>query len=201
MSEIGTVITGPHIEQAVVDVLNDFLPVYLADRAADQDLPRSTFQVKEITRAATVDTRFPEDQLPCVTVRCVTKTREYVEGTGHVAARFNVAVGAMLADQSIETSSDVAWAYGAAIEALLLQHGALGGLAEGVEWNTTVPSDVELRDRRTQAGVVVDVDVIVPATVNINGGPMTPPDEPYEPLPADQTPLSVDVVVDRVDVQ
>lgn len=198
MSEIDTVVTGPDAEQAILDTLESLLPVYLADRAAANGKPRSTYKVASYARAATLDTRFPNEYLPCVTTRATTKTNRDVHGSsGAVASTFTVLVGVLLADQSRESTEDLAWEYLAAVEACLWQHGALGGFAEA-----TIPGDTEIEDipvdrQRTLAGGSIEVQVLVPQSVNVLGGPVTPPEDPYEPLPTDPQVESVDIDITR----
>jgi hypothetical protein len=186
MSQIGTVISGRHAEQAVIDLLKDYLLTYLADRARDRDLPASRFQVRTYARAATVDTRFPEQALPCVLARATRKANRGMEGaTGNISAQFTVLVGVVVADLSRTGVSDDVWDYLSAIETCLVQHGALGGFSVAVAPGDSTPEDLPISKSRTLAAGSIELTVIVDAVMNAYGGPTTPPDDPYEPLPDD----------------
>ena len=200
MTEIGDIVRGPDIEQALLDTLRDFLPVYLAERATRRNLPASTYQVASYARAATIDTRFPNEYLPCVAARCISKANQGVEGgSGEVPAAFTVLVGVLLKDQQRDKASDIVWDYLAAIEAVLGQHGALGGVAVATLPGDSQPEDVPVEERRTLAGGTLEVQVIVEAAYNAYLGPTEPPGDPYEPLPDDPQVQDVDISFTRAD--
>lgn len=201
MTLIGPIINGRHVEEALIATLKPYLGdpegsgtgVYLAEIAADAGLPRSTYKVASYARAATADIRFPEEALPCVVVRCSGKTNLATHSDGTVPAAFQATVGVVICDQERDLSADIAWDYIAAIEAILVQHPALNGLAAGLDLGNSTQNDVSLTETRTLAGGTVDVTVLVDEALNALGGPLTPPDDPTEELPDDPTVATVDV--------
>jgi hypothetical protein len=203
MSEIGPIINGRHVVEAVIAALKPFLGdpaegtvgVYLAEMAADAGLSRDKYRVASYARAATFDTRFPEEALPCVVVRCSSKTNSGHEADGSISAAFSVAVGVAVGDQERDSSADVAWDYISAIEAFLAQHPSLGGFAVALELGESVQEDIELSKARTIAGGTVNFTVLVDDVLNALGGPLEPPDDPTEELPDDPQVASAPVDV------
>lgn len=198
MPAITPAVHAANVEEAVLDTLQAFMPNYLAEMAAHRGLPRSTYHVESYARGATVDTRFPEEGLPCVVVKAGRKASNGQESDGSVSAWFEIAVGVLVSDQQRGSTFDVAWDYATAVEAILIQQRDLGGFAATTDWQSTFPEDIEVKSR-TLAGVIVEALVLVDPILNALDGPPDPPDDPYEPLPTDPTVLTVDIDVQPAD--
>lgn len=198
MPAVTPAIHGARVEDAILATLARWMPTYLAELAADRDLPRSTYTVASYARSATVDTRFPEQALPCVVVNATSKTSNGLESDGTIGAWFEVAIGVLVADQHRGSSRDVAWDYATAIESILIQQPALDGFAAATQWTGTSPEDIEVKSR-TLAGAIVEALVLVDPVLNAFDGPAEPSEDPTDPLPADQTVATVDIDVAPTD--
>lgn len=198
MPAITPAIHGAHVEDAILASLRKWMPTYLAEIAADRGLARTTYTVASYARSASVDTRFPEEALPCVVVNATSKTSNGLESDGTVGAWFEVAVGVLVSDQHRGTSRDTAWDYATAIESILIQQPALDGFAAATEWTGTTPEDIDVK-ARTLAGVIVECQVLVDPVVNAFDGPTVPSEDPDVPLDTDPQVASVDIDVTPVD--
>lgn len=198
MPAVTPAIHGGHVEDAVLATLRRWMPTHLAEIADDRNLDRASYRVASYARSATVDTRFPEEALPCVVVNTTSKTTNGLEADGALGAWFEIAIGVLVSDQHRASSRDVAWDYATAIESILIQQPALDGFAAATEWTATQPENIEAKSR-TLAGVIVEAQVLVNPVLNAFDGPAEPSEDPSVPLGPDIEVASVDVTVTPTD--
>lgn len=124
------------------------------------------------------------DELPaCVVVAPGIAGDPVRRGTGDQDATWAVGVGVVVADLSADPALDLAALYAAAVRALLVQHGSLGGFARGTTWLDEEYVEVAYERDRVVAAGNLKLEVEVAAVVNRFGGPTVPPVDPTVPLP------------------
>ena len=122
---------------------------------------------------------YPPDRTPgCVIVAPGVIGEIEQRGDGLVDVRWAVGVGIVVADATAEDAMVRAEPYGAALRALLIQQGSLGGFAEETTWldEETVPIAYEVD--RTVAASSLQFSVQLRGVVNRWAGPFVPPVDP-----------------------
>ena len=126
---------------------------------------------------------YPQDKVPgCVIVAPGILGAPERQGGGKLNAIWGVGVGIVVADVTHDAAVARAEPYGAALRALLVQQGALGGFAQENTWidEETVPLTYE-RDRVVAASSL-HFEVLVEDVLDRWGGPKTAPGDPTVPL-------------------
>lgn len=182
MSEVfGPIIGSYDVEQAVLAVLEEWLPTYLAEvarvRGIDQSIvprPRSMIQAKEFEG-------WPEDRLPCVQVVSPGLAERPERSPEGYAAWWQINVFCVVHGRDKPATRRLRGIYEDAITACLMQRPGLGGLATGMQWLGGGAGDVPIdeRDTRTLAGAVTVMAVQVDSVLDPTLGPAQP-----DPLPA-----------------
>lgn len=180
-SLFGTVTTTEDVRAAVETTIRTWSDTYVAEvaRAKDTALPR----LRSYGQAVDEDT--DPDTLPACLVVCPgILAVPQVRGDGTVDATFAVGVGIVIAHQVRDTARRLASLHAAAMRALMLQQGSLGGFARAMTWTD---EDVDLIDWNTSlvvAAASLQFAVDVDGVVSRYGGPLTPPEEPTDPIAA-----------------
>lgn len=188
MSVYGSIVSGSQVDDAVLAHLQDWLPAYLneAARQAEVDVP-----TMPRTWAKRVDgSWWPEDRFPVVVVTTQGIQADGVErrGDGAAGGWFVVSVTAFVNGKSADDARLTAQTYTAALRAAVVQHGALGGFAQAIDWRGEGYDLIDAEDEaRVYAGGQIVIGVLVEEIVNAFGGPATPPTDPGVPGTDDPT--------------
>lgn len=179
----GPIVTGHDVEEAVRDHLKNFSVTYLAEmeRITGRDpekLPKVRSWTIEPDEPAT---KWPEDQFPAVVIVSPgLAEKPEVEGDGTVYATWTIGLAALTSAKTEQGSRETAKLYTAHLRAIMLQHPSIGGFAADTHWldedYTILPTDT----RRTLAAGYLVFNVTAAEVLNVNGGPIEPPAEPYE---------------------
>lgn len=201
MSIFGDIKDAGQLEDAVISTLRLYFPVYLAEidsqRGEDIDLPapRAYKTVNEFTT-------FPEDQLPCaIVVSPGTQGAPRAKGDGTVDVSWTVGVAIVNSAADATSTNRNSKRYGAAVRAIILQHGSLGGFASAVALVSEVYEEGPVEQSRTLAVATVEFLVDVAAIVNRGAGPIDAPPDP-DPLPGGEWPVveETDITYDKKDI-
>ena len=184
----GRIIDGSQVEDAMMNHLRKWLPVYLQEleyqrfRNRDQiPHPRSIQAVKDLEQ-------FDENQLPAIIVMSSGLSDTPVHyGDGSYSASWDVNVATVVTASDAESTRKLAKLYGAAVRAVVVQKPSLGGFASGADWLDESYDDLPgVDEERTFAVTSMYFSVSVDSVINRLGGPRTypfiePPDEDTQP--------------------
>jgi hypothetical protein len=141
------------------------------------------------------DPGLPAEEYPACVIVCPGLAGDPERhGDGTFTAPWAVGVGIVVKDLTIDRATDVTDVYIAALRALLVQQGSLGGFAAETTWldEEIAPLAFE-RDAAVVAGSL-QFRVLVPDVICRFGGPTTPPADPDVPvIPPAVTHTGVDV--------
>lgn len=176
----GRIVPGHVVDRAVTATIQERIEDYLAAISVQWDRPLLVpFRSYNIRPTGE---RWVEDQLPaCIVVNAGLESAPVRSGDGQYDAAFRVGVVAICSGRSAEESVANAQDYTAAVRAMLLQHGSLGGLASSLELAAESYTEGESDGQRTQAGAVVEFSIVVPYIVNRRKHP------PLASVPTDVT--------------
>lgn len=199
MSVYKTIVTGPQVEQAVVDTLKLWLPSYVWEVARQIGRsPASVQQPRSWNVFSDLD-KWPEDQVPAIVAICPGLSEAPGKSAATYRATWAVAVGAVVSGRNREESRELAGLYGAAIRAVMVQHPSLGGFAAATNWADENYDDLDTNRSRTQGIARVVFEVEVEDVTTERAGPAEPPPLPTTVNPDDPVINSVDVDVYQED--
>lgn len=179
----GPILSPVDVQVAVRTTIKQWVATYLAvvERLNDLDPKKLPHPKSYVLKDDGTLTKRPEDQTPSVVILCPgTAGDPVMDGEGLYRVPWAVSVAAIVSARDQETSSDVAKFYAAAIRALLVQQGSLGGFAASTRWRGERNDDLRSEDDRTLAVGVNVFEVLVRDVVQKGAGLTEPPDEPYE---------------------
>jgi hypothetical protein len=180
----GQVIIGSELEQAVVDTLESWFPVYIRElelqTPADPNpnhipedalpLPRSYLTAAKVDRSMT-------DQLPAIVVvnpGLSGRNAPKQNGDGTFRVPWGISVGAFVTGKDRPSTSRLIRAYTAIIRMIMLQKQSLGGFADGTTWlDESYDDNFAFVDQQTIGAGSVVFEVWVDNVVNRYGGPAT----------------------------
>lgn len=123
----------------------------------------------------------PEDQTPAIVIVCPGTAGDPVrDGEGFYRVPYAVSVAAIVSARDEDSTSVLAKRYAAALYALMVHNGSLGGFAEGVRWRGERNDDLRPDGDRTIAVGINVFEVLVPNVIQAGAGLKEPPEEPYE---------------------
>lgn len=197
----GEITVGTEIEVAVMDTLRIWMPTYLEEIELQKGRTRG-----EIPPPARYTTRnrfdsFPDDAMPlCVVVSPGLAEKPRKEGSGIYSAWWAVGVGFAAVARDADAAGFLSKVYGAASRAILLQHGSLGGSAEGVEWEDESYDDLVDDEERTVRACYEMFRVFKYDIVTKGGGPSDPIAPDPVTQPGSTWPTAETVVIDAINI-
>lgn len=196
----GTIFTAPAMEQAALDVLKEWLATYLSEVERQTGLDACTLARPKYWGTSVDDTLEPGERYPAIVV-VSPGTGTAAEPTGEGGGRwsawydFTVAVSVMASDEF--GARRMAGLYAGAIRASIMQHGSLGGVADGVRWRgEEFLGEPGPTRNRSRAGSLVHFQARIPIVVEAQAGPQFPaPIDPCEPVAEPTTIETVEIDV------
>ena len=174
----GTFLTGEDVEQAVRATIATWVDAYVAE--AERQKGVTIPPIRHYDLAA------PQDpgQMPAIVVRCSSLLAEPERyGDGTYDATWGVGVGVVVAHETRDGSRALCQVLTAAVRALLVQQGGLGGFAEATEWLDEEVTEIAWTTDRSIHGGSIQVAVHVRAVADASGGPTVPPSpDPTAPV-------------------
>jgi hypothetical protein len=126
--------SGKLLEQALIELLRDKMPLYLEEYLPGVQHPRSYMRRNRVDRWA-------EDQLPSIVVASVgltgdrpQKTRGGDDGREMFITHWGFGIGAIVMSSDQESTRDIAEDYAAIARTLILHNKSLTGIAEDTTW-------------------------------------------------------------------
>lgn len=204
MSIFGTIISDDQVEDAVVAILQKWLPTYMSEVERQRGLvagfyerpPASSYFVR-----SDFD-KFPEDMLPALVITSGgIEDDPPREGRGQYRGGFQIGVSCVCASTDSLYARRFAYRMGAAVRALLIQHqsldGALNGRLRGIDWVGGRNNELKSEDDRSIWAARQLFTVEVGDVLTRGGGPVAPDSTP---LPDPTTPWPDPKTIDSVKV-
>jgi hypothetical protein len=206
----GPVVTTHTVEKGVIEVAKAWLPTYINVVANSLGINAGSIAYPNDFKTSYDFDNYDETNTPVFVVVCEGTTGELVRGDGgEIGAWFGFQAGVLVADQTEESTRQVASVYASAIAMLLEQRGSLGGLSDetiALKIDTRLP----VKENRTLAlgqtnaetfvSRIMDADAGAPSGADPSGFiPGLPEDgaflDPTTPYPDWQTAETVQVTV------
>lgn len=195
-SVFGPIVTGAHVEEAVIRLIRKWSGTYLAELERRNGLEAGQLARLRSWQTAPTFDNWPEDQLPgCIVVSPGLDGEPIRRGDGNVTATFSIGLGFVVVAATQELSHRYAMLYIAAHRALILQKPSLEGFANGVRWVTESYDELPFDDVRSLGAGMGVFNVEVRSVVNTSGGPQA-----RDPLEPDTDPWPDWPSVQRVEV-
>ena len=160
-AEVGPMITGNDIEQALIAVLKAWLPSYLAEAERQHGWPvGKTPAPRGYVQTGVALEKWPQDQLPCIVIMAGgINTKPRVEGSpGTLTAIWNVQVGAIFSSAWGDSSRAHSQLYAAAIRTCLIQR-PLESVRAEVDYQGEIYDLLDFDEGRTYSASVVSFAV------------------------------------------
>lgn len=176
----GPIITSNAVRKAVEATVKLWLPTYTAEVVAQAGLPRAPLPDIRSWKSWPDFYVWPEDQFPaCVVVSPGTNGEPEMHNR-QITVPWTAGVAIVVSAKDAESTADLIGYYAAAVRALLVQNGSLGGFAVETSFMAERYDEHPLPDQgRTVRTAMVTVSVLVEGINNRYGGPPTP-DNPTE---------------------
>lgn len=193
MSALGLLAHAGQVEDAVVDRLRNWMPVYVAE--LERQTGRTVGRIpalKSIKSISDFDRR-QEEQVPAaVVVSTGTTGTPIKEADGYYRATYNIGVAIVVAAREERGSREIAQLYGAAVRGCLLQRRSLTDVIEIGVWLGESFDELSVDDRRSMFGGMNLFEMEVRNIVSWKLGP--PPS-----WVAPETPVDAEVPADPTD--
>ena len=187
--EVGPMVTGADIEDAVLAQLKEWLPRYLVAGEEQHGLTKGSTPVpKGWAITGRILDKLLSDQLPCVIVLAagVGPAATQREGTGVLGGDWTLGVGVMFDAALGRESRRRAQLYARAIQ-LVLQQRPLHALGQPckVDWRGESYDELDFASSRTYSASVANFNVHCREVATTDGGPppaAAPPGDPTVPF-------------------
>jgi hypothetical protein len=184
VASFGQIVTGRHVELALIQHLQLWLPVYVAEVSEQDGHPRNFYaQPRSYERWSAWDATMPEDQTPAVVVVSPGLAEEPSRRGDTWTAKWSVSVAAIVTARTKSEGRDLVEAYCAAVRASVMQHRSLGGFAAGCSWVDETYALDSPADERTWVPGMVSFTVEVNDVLDAQLGPAEAPSVPTDPVP------------------
>lgn len=195
---IGRVVSAHDVERAVRATIERWQDTYLGELGRQQARDADALPSIRSWNVTAAFSDFPEAQLPSAIVVAPGTASVTRRGTGYEAS-WAVGVAVVVSAATEADTDQLAKLYAAAVRAMIVQHGTLGGLAEATVWESERFDDVLLEPpdaERTIVAAQVAFAVTVADVVDPAAGVLDPPetDHPRDALER------VDVTTARVGI-
>lgn len=192
-SSYGRILTGGDVREAVRDTIRRWLPTYTSEvtRQTGRELPTVR------SYGSGIPAEFPAGYLPGIIVVAPGLVSEPTRtGDGRFDAVWAVGVSIVTADPDREVAYTQAEDFTAALRALMVQQGSLGGLADGIEWVTEEVSEVAGTTERSIHAGILEFNINIPGVTDAFAGFTTPlsPDATVQSEVVEITATHVDTV-------
>jgi hypothetical protein len=191
-SVFGRIVPSHVLDQAVTDTIKTWADTYL--RVVAEQWNRDKLPAFRSYNVRPSGERWAEDQLPAlIVVNAGLDAAPVRGGDGQYDAPFRVGTVIICSSKTAPEALANLGDYTAAVRAILLQHGSLGGVASGIEWVSETYNEADADAGRTQAGGVVEFVITMSYVVNRRRRPAAPDAQPTDVLSTvEETFLTVD---------
>jgi hypothetical protein len=191
-SVFGPIVTQSQVEAAVLATIEKWVDTYLAQLERVLDLTVPTIERPQSYGPSFDLANWEGLNQPAVVIVGDKLPPFDKAGGDRYNALFPFSVGIFVTDQTEQAVRNAASTYVAAVGALLVQNGSLGGIATNtdmLDWDLRLPDP----NNRTFALGEIDLHVWVNSILTGTGGPATPdpptePEAPISPWPLVETP-------------
>lgn len=182
----GKIIDGSQVEDIIESFLQRWLPMYLAEVAADRGEARDAFQAPKSWARSTDFNLDESTQLPAILIISTGMSEAPMrQGDGSFNAKWIIGIGVIVSaggDNPAEATAKLAKRYGAAIRWLIMQQqGMESNIVAGVTWDDENYDDVPSDQRRSLASARLVFTVEIMDVMNVHDGPVLPNDPPLDP--------------------
>jgi hypothetical protein len=170
----GQVLSAYDVRQALLETIQTWSPQYITEIASVKAVTMAPFGLWE---AIPENRALPPDLTAACWTTCTTtdpKRPPQRQGDGTYAAVWVADANIVLFGTDWQTTVDLIANYSAAVRALVLQHGSLGGFAVTTKWLGEASKELEHQRTRTVQLAVISFAVTVQGAVNTLVGPTTP---------------------------
>jgi hypothetical protein len=192
-SSYGRIVTGGAVREAVRATIRTWLPTYTAE--VERQTGRALPTVRSYGSGLPVE--FPDGYLPGIVIVAPGLVSEPTRtGAGRFDAVWAVGVSVVVACPDREAAYTQAEDFTAALRALMVQQGSLGGLADGLDWISEEVSEVAGTTERSIHAGLLEFAVNVPGVMDAFAGFTTPlsPDATDESQVVEITAANVNTV-------
>lgn len=191
-SQIGAVVTGIQVEDAITASIKKWMPTYLAEVAAQNGKARTDMPMYRSYRGRLAIDRDAGDQMPSCIVVAPGIANTTTSG-GKISASWSVAIGSVVSAQDEESTYDLARLYAAAIRAFAMQQGSFDGFAERTYLQGERYDEYVTTPDQTLCAGIVRLETWVANIVDRSLAPNDPVVDPAQPLPDFPTAQTVEI--------
>lgn len=200
---IGILFAAPALEDAMLELIESWLPTYLTEVERAYGLEPLTLARPKFYGTSVENDTHPGEGLPAIIV-VAPGTSGVPEGEGqYISAWYDLTVATTVVASSEMGARRLAALYSAAIRALVLQHGSIGGVASGVRFQGEefLGSPAQDNRSRSRGGALTHFMVKIEKLVDVQAGPVEP--LPHDGMDMPDLPIvqEWEVVVDSDDLE
>jgi len=198
----GDFLLEEEIKQAAEDTIRLWIPTYLALIERRVELPPKTLPLPRsyVHSDEGTLTKRPEDKLPCVAILSPGSGKLAPKSDGEGRQRGGVVLNvAVIVTTRSGSASLTSSRYRKALELLLVQNPALGGVAADLFFRGWRNDDLKPEDNRSMAAGVNVIEALIPNLSQAGAGLKTPLENPYEE-PEGTVVTKVDVDLDPEEI-
>lgn len=193
------IVTDEDIRTALLDTLVLWLPSYLREVCRQQDVDVAKVGLPKTFQGLPEQAALRADQLPALCgVIGKTEGTPFQDDDGKFVATWRAESSVVCRGDDQDTTRRNVAIYTAAMTAIIVQHGTLGGFATRSRWTGRESDTFDASKSGTIAAGFVDLLVTVPEVVDAYDGPSTPPVDPTEAWPPDPTADEITVLEQRL---
>ena len=191
--QFGTIYVASQLEEAVIELLQEWFPTYLRDLESELGLQQGLLRPPLVYTTRNSFEGIPGDRMPiCVVISPGLNDEPFTREAGKYTARWNLGVGVGVAANDEPTANKLSKIYGACVRGIMMQHQSINGNAIRVDWLDENYDDLHEDQLQYYKSAGVYFAVEVENVLDKRKGPATPDTDPYPPLPTVQTTI-VDV--------
>lgn len=193
------IFVAPTLENELLTLIEAWLPTYLSEVERQYGLAACTLARPKFYGTSVENDLHPGEKMPAIIVVSPgTGAEPEGEGGGVYSAWYDVTVATSVMASDEMGARRLAALYSGAIRALVMQHGSVNGVADGVRWlGEEFLGEPGSQRNRSRGGALTHFRVKIAETVNAQAGPTFP--EPSDPC-ADPPGL-VDIQEVTIDVE
>lgn len=190
----GRVVSTRHVRDAVHATILAWADTYVLEAGRQFELP-DLRPIRHFGQFAPGD--LPDKEPGCVIVAPGTVAAPERRGDGTFTGIWGVGVGVIVADATVDAAVRRAEPYAAALRALLVQQGSLGGFAQETTWVNEEVTPLTYERDRVVATSSLEFEVVVEDVLNRWAGPLTVPTDPHTGIDA-ATAVDVNATLERM---
>lgn len=168
------IITGADVEAAVEATIKAWQADYLAEVADQAGLERGSLPLFRSYPRLLDLSKWDEDQTPSCVISAPGTLETPATRGRQINARWAVGIGCIVSAKDMQSTLRLSQLYIAAVRAILVQQGSLGGISSGVSFISERYDDLDSSDARSLASGVGQFGVDVIGITELGMGPKTP---------------------------